>query len=65
MDVGLPHPPGLDLIAFGDFVAELNARIAVKPEVGLFVGGCGAIGIFGGFAVAVFEEGIRGTGKAW
>ncbi len=64
MDIGFPPPPALDLIALGDFVAELNAGIAVKPEIGLFVGGCGAIGVFGDFAVPVFEKRVGGAGEA-
>ena len=64
MDVGFPFAPALDLIALRDFVAKLDVRGAVEAEVGLFVGRRWAVGIGRDFAVAVFKEGVGGTGEA-
>ena len=43
LDIGIPFPPRFDLVALGDFVAELGFDVAVESEVGFLVEEGGAV----------------------
>lgn len=56
-DIGVPFPARFDFRTLGDAVAELDAGVTVKAEVGLFVPGGGTVGVGGDVSMAVADGG--------
>lgn len=63
MDIGLPSPTRLDLVALGDFVAELGLDVAVEAEVGSFVEEGGAVRVGWNVAVEMLKSGSGRAGE--